>query len=181
MQPQKVLRLQSALSKGMPMKRPTGVTILALLILLYGFLVTLLSLAGLILKVLSENGLLPPDLVIVGGRLSFIDLLEITAQIALGLFALVSGVGMLRLRPWAWLMAMLLLGCELAIQLGNYFQGRPAYLVLFITALLVFYLNQRLVREAFSIEPTSSEAPADLATEPTIRAGAVELPGTLEH
>lgn len=163
------------------MKRPLGVTILAVLILLYGFLVTVLSLAGLILKVLHENGLLPPDLVVVGGRLSVIDLLEITAEVALGIFALVSGIGMLRLRSWAWLMAMLLLGCELAIELTNYFQGRPAYLVLFITALLVFYLNQRLVREAFSIEPKPSEGSADLSTEPTIRAGAVELPGTLDH
>lgn len=162
------------------MKRPPGVTILAVLIFLYGFLVTGLSLFVLVLGVLHYSGALQAELTVVLGRLSVIDVLQIAMQIALGVFALVSGIGMLRLRPWSWLMAMLLLGCELAIQLGSYFQGHHAYLTLFITALLVFYLNQRPIREAFSIEPKSSALPTSIPIEPVSSASAVEASGRLE-
>src|SRR5690242_17743899 len=107
------------------MKRPPGVTIIAILILLYGALGTALGLFVLVLAVLHSLGKLPPEMVVVVGNGSAFDVFLVAAQVALGVFALVSGIGLLRLRPWAWLMAMLLLGCELAIQLTNYFQGRP--------------------------------------------------------
>ncbi|HEY7350209.1 MAG TPA: hypothetical protein VH599_17960 [Ktedonobacterales bacterium] len=161
-------------------RRPLGVTILAVLILLFGLLVSGLSLFLLVLSLLHYTGNVPPALVVALGRLSMLDLFLVTAQAALGVFALVSGIGMLRLRPWAWLIGMLLLGCELVIQLSNYFQGRPAYLVLFVTALLVFYLNQRPIREAFSIEPRSSAVPASIHIEPVGSTDAVEPPGALE-
>ncbi len=162
------------------MKRPLVVTILAVLIFLYGFLVTALSLFVLVLSLLHYSGNLAPALAVVVRQLSVVDLFLVAAQLALGVFALVSGLGMLRLRPWAWLMSMLLLGCQLVIQLSNYFQGRPAYVTLLITALLVFYLNQRPIREAFSIEATSPAVSASMDIEPVGSTSAVEPPGALE-
>lgn len=156
------------------MKRPPGVTVFAVLILLYGLLVTVLSLLGLVLSVMHNSGNELFGLRIVAERLSVIDLLQVAAQLALGIFALVSGFGMLRLRPWSWLMGMLLLGCELAIQLGNYFQSHPAYLAMFITALLIFYLNRRPTREAFGIEPKSSMLSSGIDIEAADSADAVE-------
>jgi hypothetical protein len=165
------------LLEGMTMKRPLGVTILAVLLLLYGLLMTALSLFVLALGVLDYTGNVPSGLLVVLRQLSVIDVLEVAAQVALGVFALLSGFGMFWMRPWAWLMAMLLLGCELAIQLGSYFEGHPSYLTLLITALLVFYLNQRPIREAFSIEPKASAVPASMHVEPVVRPDAAEPSG----
>ena len=162
------------------MKRPLGVTMLALLIVLYGLLVLGFSLFGLALALLPFNGQVQPELVALVGRWSMRDPVAITVQLALGVFALVSGISMLRLRPWSWLLGMLLLGCELTIQLVSYFQGHPAYLALVIPALLVFYLNQRLIREAFHMEPRPSAELAGMDVRPVGSADAGESPGALE-
>jgi hypothetical protein len=156
------------------MKRPLGVTIIAVLIFLYGLLVAALGLFVLVLSALHYSGHLAVDLAVVVQQLSVTDLFLVAAQFALGVFALVSAIGMLRLRPWAWLVGMLLLGCELVLQLSHYFQGRPAYLTMFITALLIFYLNQRPMREAFSIEPKAPAVSASIDIEPASRASALE-------
>lgn len=156
------------------MKRPPGVTIIAIVILLYGVLGTALGLSALVLSVLHAIGKLPPEVVVVVGNGSVFDVFLVAAQVALGVFALVSSIGLLRLRPWAWLMAMLLLGCELAIQLINYFQGRPVYLLMLLTAILVLYLNRHSIREVFSIEPAASVVPASIHLEPASSASDIE-------
>lgn len=156
------------------MKRPPGVTIIAVLILLYGLLGTALGLFVFVLSVLHYTGRLPTEVVFVIGNGSVFDVLVVAAQFALGVFALVSSIGLLRLRPWSWLMAMLLLGCELAMQLLNYFQGRPIYLLMLVTAVLVLYLNRHSVREVFSIEPKTSAVPASIHLEPADGASAIE-------
>jgi hypothetical protein len=148
------------------MKRPLGVKVIAVLLLLYGLVGTVLGLFVLVVSALHYAGKAPPELVIVITGWSFFDVFMVAAQTALGVFAVVSGIGMLRLRPWAWLMAMLLLGCELAIQLINYFQGRPAYLLMLLTALLVFYLNRHSIREVFGIEPQAPAVPTSIHLEP---------------
>jgi hypothetical protein len=162
------------------MKRPFGVTVFALVIVLYGLLVAGISLYGLVLGVQYSRGNVQPELVAMMGRWPVTDLLAITVQLALGVFALVGGISMLRLRPWAWLLGMLLLGCELVIQLGNYVQGHPAYPIMCITALLVFYLNQRPIREAFNLEPASAAVNTDMSAEPASGANAALPPGALE-
>lgn len=156
------------------MKRPLGVTIIAGLILLYGLLGTALGLFVLVLSVLHDTGKLPPEVAFVVGNGSVFDVLMVAAQFTLGVFALVSGIGLLRLRPWAWLMGMLLLGCELAMQLINYFQGRPVYLLMLLTALMVFYLNRRSIREVFSLEPEAPAVPTSIELEPASSVSTVE-------
>jgi hypothetical protein len=158
-------RLHSALLEGILMKRPLGVTVLAVVLFLYGLLMTALGLFALGLSALHYTGNIPAEWDVVIGKLSVLDILQVGAQTTLGIFALMSGMGMFWMRPWAWLMGMLLLGCELAIQLGSYFEGHPSYVSMLITALLVFYLNQRPMREAFNIEPKALSTSANIHVE----------------
>jgi hypothetical protein len=77
------------------------------------------------------------------------DLLA-TSSLLSGVFALVSGSGILRVRPWAWLMAMILQGTILATELASYARGNAIYLNMAVAVVIVLYLNQRDVQRAFS-------------------------------
>ena len=135
------------------MKRPLGVLLLGMLILVVGLFLSLLAALLLVSTIVRSTGNLPPDWVILGEPRQVQDVLFLAAQFVLGVAAVVSGIGLLLIRTWAWLLASALLGCELIIQLSNYFQGRPAYGAMLFSALLVLYLNQRPIREVFNIEP----------------------------
>ena len=135
------------------MKRPLGVLLLGMLILVVGLFLSLLAALLLVSTIVRSTGNLPPDWVILGEPRQVQDVLFLAAQFVLGVAAVVSGIGLLLIRTWAWLLALALLGCELIIQLSNYFQGRPAYGAMLFSALLVLYLNQRPIREVFHIEP----------------------------
>ena len=143
------------------MKRPLGVLLLGVVILIAGLLLSLL--AGLVLAaaLARVTGTIPADWEIVGEPRQVRDVLIVAAQLALGIAAVVSGIGLLLVRTWAWLLALALLGCQLIIQLSNYFQGHPAYWAMFFSALLVLYLNQRPIREAFHIVPRQEALPSD--------------------
>jgi len=56
------------------------------------------------------------------------------------------------LKPWAWLSAMTLQGVVLTVNLLSYFRGRANYLSMAMSILIVLYLNQAEVREAFRHE-----------------------------
>ena len=148
------------------MKRPFGVILLGIVILLVGLFLTALSAFALFVNIAHVSGRLPPGWVF-SGTFQTQDVFWITAQLALGIAALVSGMGLLLLRAWAWLLALALLGCELVIQLSNYFQGRPLYWAMLVTALLVLYLNQRPIRAAFHLVqpelPTSTSSVVETA------------------
>src|SRR5579885_2892016 len=135
------------------MKRPLGVLLLGALILVVGLFLSLLTALLLLSTLARSTGNLPPDWVIFGEPRQVQDVLLLAAQFVLGVAAVVSGIGLLLIRTWAWLLALALLGCELIIQLSNYFQGRPNYWGMLFSALLVLYLNQRPIRKAFHIEP----------------------------
>lgn len=133
------------------MKRPLGVLLLGVLILVVGLLLSAATGLVLIVMVMRATGHLPAGWEVIGIPIQFWDVLIVAAQFVLGVAAIVSGAGLLLVRTWAWLLALALLGCELVIQLDNYFKGRPAYWAMFLSALLVLYLNQRPIREAFKI------------------------------
>jgi hypothetical protein len=141
------------------MKRPRGVTLLGVLFLLVGVLLTGGSALTLVLRTVTSAHIavtLPASWEVVVGLGQAHDLLLLAAQLALGVAALVSGIALLQMHPWAWLMALDLLGCELAILLGYYLRGQPAYWAMLVSALLVLYLNQRPIREAFTGETQRS-------------------------
>lgn len=157
------------------MKRPLGVLLLGVLILVVGLFLSLLA-ALLFLGTLARStGILPPDWVILGEPHQVRDVLFLGAQFVLGVAAVVSGIGLLLIRTWAWLLALALLGCELIIQLSNYFQGQPAYWAMLFSALLVLYLNQRPIREAFHIEPKRTVLPSGVHLD-TVSADSEEAP-----
>jgi hypothetical protein len=146
------------------MKRPLGVALLGVVVLLVGLFLIAVSVFALFVTIAHISGRLPPEWEF-SGIVQTQDVFWITAQLALGIAALVSGVGLLLLRAWAWLLALALLGCELVIQLSNYFRGRPGYWAMLLTALLVIYLHQRPIREAFHLAAPQPSLSAGLVIE----------------
>ena len=57
--------------------------------------------------------------------------------------------GFLALRRWAWIATMLLIGIALAHGIWLYRHGHPRYIHMVLNVVIVFYLNQRGVQEAF--------------------------------
>lgn len=93
------------------MKRPLGVLLLGALILVVGLFLSLLAALLLLSTLARSTGNLPPDWVIFGEPRQVQDVLFLAAQFVLGVAAVVSGIGLLLIRTWAWLLALALLGC----------------------------------------------------------------------
>jgi hypothetical protein len=60
-----------------------------------------------------------------------------------------AAVGLLRLREWAWVLAMSLQGIGLADALWETYTGQPQNLTLAVCSFIVLVLNQREVRQWF--------------------------------
>lgn len=58
-------------------------------------------------------------------------------------------IGLLALRRWAWVAGMVLVGVGLGFNIWLYFRGNPQYPNMLLEVVLVFYLNQRDVQQAF--------------------------------
>ncbi|HID53301.1 MAG TPA: DUF2127 domain-containing protein [Anaerolineae bacterium] len=70
----------------------------------------------------------------------------------LGAFAFLQAVlvvGLWQMRSWAWLLVMIVTGLSMVLQIWRYFQGFPDYVTMTINVLVVFYLNQRDMQQAF--------------------------------
>jgi hypothetical protein len=78
----------------------------------------------------------------------------ISRLIGIGLVAasVLSAIGLLRARRWAWVAAILISGLSLAFALGEWWDGRPAYVSMLLNTIVVFYLNQRDVRAVYDRE-----------------------------
>lgn len=117
-------------------RRPRGVTIIALL---------LLGQAG----VWTATGTL---------YFSELPTLRLPAMgtsgfaLALAAVNLLVAVGMLFLRPWAWVAAMTVQGLSLAGGLWSYSRGETDYPLMLISVMVVLYLNLREVRRPFGVE-----------------------------
>ncbi|MHB9149230.1 MAG: hypothetical protein ACYC33_03965 [Thermoleophilia bacterium] len=77
-----------------------------------------------------------------------------TSAFALALAAvnLIVAVGMLFLRPWAWVGAMTAQGLSLGAGLWSYSMGKRDYPLMVISVMVVLYLNLREVRRPFGLE-----------------------------
>lgn len=100
-------------------------------------------------------------------RINFSSVLLLLVQCVLGLFTVVSGIGVLRLRPWAWLMALVVNGFSLLALLILYFRRDPFYLHMLIDSLAVLYLNQSSIRRAFRIAQRSDDPDSAVMAEAT--------------
>ncbi|MBU2600680.1 MAG: LPXTG cell wall anchor domain-containing protein [Actinobacteria bacterium] len=65
---------------------------------------------------------------------------------------LVIALGMLLLRPWAWMAAMTVQGTSLGAGLWAYYLGSPDFLLMGTSVLVVLYLNLHEVRRPFGVE-----------------------------
>ncbi len=158
-------------AKRIAVKRPFGVALVGVLLLVQGLFLVVLASAVIFLKTTLGGGLSGPLLAIDVTRLTVDDLLTAVVAGALGLFIALSGVGVLRLFPWAWLVAMALQGWTLALFLLDYFIRGPNrygnYPGVFLSVVIVFYLNSRTVRHTFDLvrrrESSAPPAPPALA------------------
>lgn len=67
--------------------------------------------------------------------------------------------GLWRLKYWAWFSTMVLTGAGLIVGLWQYWHGGTPYIDLLINTLIVFYLNQRELRQLFE-DVSSAGVPA---------------------
>lgn len=88
-----------------------------------------------------------------------IHIFEILEPLALLLITLVVVIGLWRYRAWGWYGMMLLLAYWMASDAVGYFTGNPDYGSMLLNVAMVFYLNQREVRELFDA-PVTGEVSA---------------------
>jgi hypothetical protein len=133
------------------MKRPRSVTLIGTALLLHGLGLTLFggTLIGLILA--HEFGWLAPANAAQVAALQLPGLLVLISVTVQGVFGIVSSIGLLRMRPWAWLMAMIVQGISMIVYLVDYIRGVPNYIGMVFAVFVVFYLNQRDIQLIFDV------------------------------
>ena len=60
-------------------------------------------------------------------------------------------VGLLQRLEWGWTISIVTAGLSLALNIGWWLAGEPHYLSMAVNAIVVFYLNQRDVRQVFRV------------------------------
>ncbi len=149
-QPAGALTTPQGTAKRAAMKRPFGVTLVGVLLLVQGLFLMVLASAAIFLNATLHSGRLGPLLAIDFARLTVTDPFSAVLVGALGVFIALSGVGVLRMLPWAWLAAMALQGWTLAVFLLAYFtRAQSSYPSVLLSVVIVFYLNSRTVRRTF--------------------------------
>jgi hypothetical protein len=140
-------------TKSVAMKRPFGVTLVGVLQLVQGLLLVGFAAAVIFLNATLGSGRLGRMLVVNLAGLTLTGVLSAVLVGALGIFIMLSGIGVLRLVSWAWLAAMALQGWTLALFLfAHFIRGQSNYSTypsVFLSVIIVFYLNSRTVRRTF--------------------------------
>jgi hypothetical protein len=80
-----------------------------------------------------------------------VDRLALLLVAPIALLSLVSGIAILRLKRWAWVVLMLFLVLALLLNLVRSYFQQPEYWLMLIYAVLALILNQPDVRQAFRI------------------------------
>ena len=74
---------------------------------------------------------------------------NIAVDILIIAYMIIVSYGFWHLNRWAWFLTMIQMGISLFINLWRYFNGTSNYLAMTILIVMVFYLNQREVQQAF--------------------------------
>ncbi|HMA37121.1 MAG TPA: hypothetical protein VKY74_21885 [Chloroflexia bacterium] len=130
------------------MKRPVGVTILAVLAIIYGIFNLLLTLLGLIGIGLAASGVAAVASKYDVGTLAYAAIWDAV----LGILYLVFGIGAFRLKSWAWTTGLVALVLELVRNIVGYFIsgfGALSIITSVLALLLLWYLFRPNVRAAF--------------------------------
>lgn len=134
------------------MKRPVGITILAVIAIVYGIFNLLLALLGLLGSALLASRVAAAAIKYSAGTLAYATI----SDAVLGIVFLAFGIGALRLKGWAWTIGIAALVLELVRQIvGVVIQGftvgtivRDTVTVV-IAVVLLWYLFRPNVRAAF--------------------------------
>jgi hypothetical protein len=89
-------------------KRPTGVTVIAILIIIGGILLLLAGIAGVVVGSLSISQIIGLGFVIIGAII-----------LAVGIGYLVVSYGLLKGKRWSWTITVILLFIGIAIDVGS--------------------------------------------------------------
>jgi len=132
------------------MKRPTGVTIIAILAIIGGILGVLAGLAGLAGGALLAGGAAGTTAASASGTVAIFSAI----LLVFGVLDIVLGIGLLRLRPWAWTLGVALQVASIVLAVieiatGNATIGGQA-LSLAINVIILVYLFRGNVRQAFA-------------------------------
>ncbi len=128
--------------KSSSSKRPFGVSVIVLLIVAY----VLFMAAVFYLSLNSQDSSIAAQLVHIMNRT------QIQAILSVELFILLAiAIGLWRLQRWAWLLLMAWVGIQMFFDLWDYFYGHHLHVAsMLICVLIVFYINQREVKKAFT-------------------------------
>ena len=66
---------------------------------------------------------------------------------------LITLFGLWRLRRWAWYLLMTIFALSMTVDILLYFLGEPSYSSMLLNVVMVFYVNQREVRQLFVTLP----------------------------
>jgi hypothetical protein len=134
------------------MKRPTGVTILAVIAIIYGIFDLLLALLGLLGSALLASHVGAARIQYSAGTLAYATI----SDAVLGILYLVFGIGAFRLKGWAWTTGVAALVLEVAKEIaGIVIQGFKVGtividgIIIVIALVLLWYLFRPSVRGAF--------------------------------
>jgi hypothetical protein len=122
-------------------KRPFGIYAIIVLLLLN---ISILFLPGVAAFVERIGVVLP------GASSLVTDPQAMIPNLIIATVNLITVVGLLLLKRWAWVASMVLAGISMAIGLVFYFEDRPLYITMLLNVILVFYLNQRDVQATFT-------------------------------
>jgi hypothetical protein len=133
-------------------RRPRAVSFVATLLLVEALVVVLVGAALASTELASMP--IPPE----APESAFGPYIGILPGLGLATVIVVAGgglalasVGLLRLREWAWTLAMALQGLGLANALYDAYLGQPSFVTLGVGSFVVLVLNQREVRQAFDL------------------------------
>lgn len=133
------------------MKRPVGVTILAIIALIYGAFSLLLVLLGTLGLLLKTSGVAP--ITYSSGTLVYATI----SDAVLGALYLAFGIGAFWLKSWAWMAGLVALALDIVRQIVGLIQGVStskiiiAVITIVIALVLIGYLVRPHVRAAFGI------------------------------
>lgn len=135
------------------MARPIGITILGILVVLAAVVITLIGIMGILvgLAFLVPGAPAPAGPLLLGGLTYFV----------IGLVLGISGTGLLRLRPWAWWLALLAAVGYLAyVAYGIYDDMRPSGPGLSLTSAVTLGVVGVILVYLVSVQRSFRRAPA---------------------
>ena len=126
-------------------KRPFGVTVIVIL--------QILSILSLVIEYREGAWLLG----VLMPQWMAQDEVVLAVALFVVLYQFVVTIGLILLQRWAWLLFMVQLGLTMAVDLRAYFNDTPYYTSMLISVVMVFYLNQRDVQQAFGSGRSAKE------------------------